>query len=284
MKAQPDCIVCLFRQALSAVRLVTDDPEIHRQVLAKIARLVADTSLDNTPAGFSQPAYKIIEEITGVKDPYKNLKKETNRIALNMKRHLRLLIEKSDDPLDAALHVAAAGNVIDAGVDRKFDVEKDVIELIGRNFAINDIEDLKKELGRGKKLFYIGDNAGEIVFDTLLVEQILKTRTEIIFTVKSGPIINDATMEDAEVSGMTKLVKVIETGSNAIGINWQDISDEFRQAVENTDIIIGKGHGNFETCNDRPENIYFLLKVKCPMVANAIGAEVENIVFKHLHR
>jgi len=104
----------------------------------------------------------------------------------------------------------------------------------------------------------------------------------VTFTVKSGPVINDATMADAESVGMTDLVPVMETGSNAIGVNWNNCSDEFRAVFEAADVVVSKGHGNFETCNDRPENIYFLLKAKCPMVADELGVQVGDIVFKRL--
>lgn len=281
MKAKPDCIVCMFRQALNTLRLITDDPEVHRMVLSKIARWVADTSLDNTPAGLSQPVYDIIAEATGVRDPYEKEKKKNNEIALKLLPELKSIVDSAEDPLGAALHIAAAGNMIDLGIGHKFNIEKDVLEIMNRNFAINAIEKFRKELSAGRKLLYLGDNAGEIVFDMLLVEHILRIGTEVIFTVKSGPIINDATMKDAEETGMTSLVRVIETGSNDIGVNWNNVSREFRKVFQDVDVIIGKGHGNFETCNDRPENIYFLLKAKCQMVADELGVVIGDIVFKH---
>jgi len=281
MKAKPDCIVCMFRQALNTLRLITDDPEVHRKVLSKIARWISDTSLYDTPAGISQPVYDIIAEATGVWDPYEKQKKESNEIALILLPALKSIVDTAEDPLDAALHIAAAGNTIDLGIDHKFNIEKDVPEIMNLDFAISAIEEFRKELGPRKKFLYLGDNAGEIVFDMLLVEHILQTRTEVIFAVKSGPIINDATMKDAEEIGMTNLVRVIETGSNDIGVNWNNASREFRKFFQDVDVIIGKGHGNFETCNDRPENIYFLLKAKCQMVADELGARLGDIVFKH---
>ncbi len=148
-----------------------------------------------------------------------------------------------------------------------------------RPFTFSAVDEFRRELGPGRKLLYLGDNAGEIVFDALLVEQLLATGTEVTFTVKSGPIINDATMEDAESTGMTSLVPVIETGSADIGIHWERCSQEFRTAFETADVILAKGHGNFETCNECPENVYFLLKAKCDLVANEIGCKLGDIVF-----
>ncbi|MEI6219261.1 MAG: ARMT1-like domain-containing protein, partial [bacterium] len=140
------------------------------------------------------------------------------------------------------------------------------------------------DLGPGRHLLYLGDNSGEIVFDTLLVEQILKTGTTVTYTVKSGPIINDATMDDAVVSGMTKLTKVIETGSDDIGVNWRRSSKQFKKAFSSSDVIIAKGHGNFETCDELPGNIYSLLKAKCNVVAAVLGVKLGDMVFHHTCR
>ena len=120
-----------------------------------------------------------------------------------------------------------------------------------------------------------------IIFDRILVEELLKTGVEIIFIVKSGPIINDAMMADARVAGLTDLVPVIETGSNDIGINVSRSSEEFLKAFKSADLILAKGHGNFETCCAFPQNFYFLLKAKCKVVAKELGVRMGDIVFKN---
>ncbi|MCK5529296.1 MAG: DUF89 family protein [Kiritimatiellae bacterium] len=280
MKAEVDCIPCMFKQALNTARVVTDDPDVHREILAKVAERVAGLELSQTPAAMSQPAYKIVSEVTGVSDPYESAKAESNRIAMQLSEEFEEWVELTDDSLDAALHIAAAGNVIDLGAGHKFDIEEDVRELMAQPFAVSSLDKFRAELKPGKKLLYLGDNAGEIVFDCLLVKQLLQHGVDVIFTVKSGPIINDATMRDANDVGMTDLVKVIETGGADIGVDWSNISDEFRAAFESADIIISKGHGNFETCNDRSENIYFLLKAKCELVADMLDVKLGDIVFK----
>lgn len=271
----------MFKQALNTVRIATGDESIHSEVLSKLGALVEKISLNNTPATLSKPAYKIIAELTGNSDPYSKHKKESNRLALEMLPDMRSLVMNSADPMDAALHLAAAGNIIDAGIGHMFDIKKDIAEFIHRRFAISAIDDFKKELGAGKTLLYLGDNAGEIVFDTVLVDLIQQTGTKVIYSVKSSPIINDATMEDAEFSGMTDLTSVIETGSDDIGVDFRNVSKEFMNIFKTADLILGKGHGNFETCNERPENLYFLLKAKCEMVANELEVNLGDLVFKH---
>lgn len=281
MKAKPDCILCLFNQALNTARIVTDDPEVQRKILSRVAESVCSLSLDQEPTNLSRPAYDAVAEITGVRDPYEKQKAETNHIALQLLPRLEKLVDDSDDPLNTALHVAVAGNIIDLGIGHEFNLEEDVLEMLHFNFAGNAIEDFRKDLVPGKKLLYLGDNSGEIVFDTLLVKQLTAAGIDVTFTVKSGPIINDATMKDAHDVGMTELAAVIETGSDDIGVRWKNTSDEFREAFKEADIILGKGHGNFETCDDRPENIYFLLKAKCQIVAQELGVDLGDIVFTH---
>jgi len=279
MKASADCIVCMFKQGLNTARLVTDDPTVHLKVLNALGKHVAELPEGGTPAVVSQPAYEIASAVTGVKDPYAQIKRDTNQAAMAVVEDIRRVIASSPDPLDSALHAAAAGNVIDLGIGHAFDIEKDIEAFMHRPFTFSAIDTFRTQLGTGRKLLYLGDNAGEIVFDALLVEQILATGTEVTFTVKSGPVINDATMEDADTTGMSALVPVLETGSADIGVNWERCSDAFREAFETADVIIAKGHGNFETCNERPENVYFLLKAKCELVAGEIGCKLGDIVF-----
>jgi len=281
MKASADCIACTFKQGLNTARLVSDDPAVHLRVMKELGRHIANLSDLGTPAIASQPAYEVVGAVTGVADPYARIKRDTNRAAMAVAEDIRSLIASSPDPLDSALHAAAAGNVIDLGIGHEFDIEKDIEAFMHRPFAFSAVDSFRDELGPGRKLLYLGDNAGEIVFDALLVEQLLATGTEVTFTVKSGPIINDATMEDAESTGMTGLVPVLETGSADIGIHWERCSDEFRSAFESAHVIIAKGHGNFETCNECRENVYFLLKAKCELVADEIGCTLGDIVFLH---
>jgi uncharacterized protein with ATP-grasp and redox domains len=281
MKSRPECIVCLFTQALNTVKAVSDDPAVQLEVLRRLMSRVAGATLEQTPARLSRPAYEVVAEVTGVSDPYRELKRESNRLALQMLPLLTSEVVRAPDPLEAALHAAAAGNVIDLGIGgHVFDIERDVTAMMRQPFAISDLHAFRNELGPGKKILYLGDNAGEIVFDRLLVQEILRTGTRVVYTVKSGPMINDATMEDARDSGMSELVEVIETGSDHIGVNWDAVSGAFRQAFETADAVLSKGQGNFESCSDIPGNIYFLLKAKCRVVAEELGAAEGDVVFK----
>lgn len=281
MKASPDCIVCVFWQALRTARLMTDNHELHKEVLSKVSAWIANAVLDTSPAVLSKPVYRIICEVIGNDDPFKTHKKRSNATALSLLPQLRELVAQSPNPLETALRISALGNLIDFGIGHDFNIEKDVKENINKDFAINVISEFEKELHPGCKLLYLGDNAGEIVMDMILVELLQKKGVQVTYTVKSAPIINDATMEDAKECGMISIARVITTGGDDIGINWNNVSQVFRDVFSSADVILAKGHGNFETCDERPENIYFLLRVKCHVVAKQLGVSEGNSVFVH---
>ena len=284
MKTRPDCIPCLFTQALNTARQITRDPGVLLAVMRAVGRYVHESaSLALSPAALSKPIYQIVNEITGTADPYAHLKEETNRLALQILPAVERFVASAPDPLEAALHAAVAGNIIDFGIAAHVDVNRDLLPLLAQPFAVNAIAEFRAELGPGRRVLYLGDNAGEIVLDTLLVQQIQRTGADVVFAVKSAPIINDATRADAEQAGMTRLATVIETGANDIGTILPNCSTEFRRHFAAADAIVAKGHGNFETCNELPSNLYFLLKIKCGMVAEELGLPAGAIVFKHGH-
>ncbi len=192
-------------------------------------------------------------------------------------------LQKSNDPLTTGAHLAVAGNIIDLGIGGGLDIHGTLSSALDIPFAINHIERLRADLAEYSSLFYIGDNAGEIVFDRLFIEVLKKLypHLEITFSVKSKPIINDATMEDAIDVGMTKVCDVIETGGNYIGAPLDKVGEKFLEKFNSSEIIIAKGHGNFETLNEETgKNIYFILKAKCQMVANELNVSVGDSVLK----
>lgn len=283
MKATADCLICLLRQALNTARALSKDENFHIHSVKKATSYVMNAPLEETPAAISKPIYKIIAKYAKIHDPFFAQKELSNNIAMQMAPTLRKIIKRSKDPLATALNIAVAGNTIDFGIaTHNFNIAKEINKLIKQNFSINVIDKFKNELKHIKNLLYICDNAGEIVFDMLLIEELLKNGLNIKAAVKSGPIINDATMEDAEKIGLTKIVQVITTGSDDIGINWKNVSKNFLKSLKEADCIIAKGQGNFETCDNRKENFYFLLKAKCYVIADALGVKLNDIVFTHI--
>lgn len=280
MRAVLDCIPCILRQGLNTARLATDDPEVQREILDRIMRELICTPLVGTPGDHSNVAYRVVREVTGVEDPYYELKRKYNRIALELYPRLKEIVASSEDPLHTAVKLAAAGNVIDLGIGVKFDVEREVEDVLRAPFSVDHFPGFKEELERARKLIYIGDNAGEIVFDKVLIEEIRKGGCDVTFVVRGGPCINDALREDAEEVGMEEVARVVDTGSDGIGIPWKDVSEEFREEFLEADLRIAKGQGNFETLSERQEPVYFVLKAKCEAVARELGVRYGDLVFK----
>jgi uncharacterized protein with ATP-grasp and redox domains len=281
LKSQPECLVCIFRQALNTARAATPNPRVHTEILRQLGRILPSLDMSQPPTTISKPVYDIVARVTGVRDPYAPSKRETNQAAMALLPTLEAMVHHSKNPLKSAIHLAVAGNIIDLGIGHAFDLKRDVHRIMKQPFAIDDDADFRKELRPGRCLLYLGDNCGEIVFDRVLVEQILARDVKVTFVVKSGPIINDATRADADFAGISALCPVIETGSNDIGVGWPNTSATFRRHVRQADIILGKGHGNFETCAGRKGNYYFLLKAKCDIVAAELGVRNGDAVFKH---
>jgi uncharacterized protein with ATP-grasp and redox domains len=141
-----------------------------------------------------------------------------------------------------------------------------------------DIQSLFQAVEASRSILYLGDNCGEIVFDRLFIEQLIPER--VTYVVRAAPIINDVTLEDARYTAMTDRVRVIDNGSDAPGTLLTECSQEFQEAFASTDLIIAKGQGNYETLHASDRPIFFMLKVKCPVVARHIGHEIGSYVIK----
>jgi uncharacterized protein with ATP-grasp and redox domains len=282
MKTYLDCIPCFVRQGLDAARLATDDEQIHEQVVREVLRLAADLDMNQTPPAMGQQIHRLIRELTGNEDPYHEMKRRFNRLAMEMCGELARRAKMAKDPLEAAVRLAIAGNIIDLGV--KTSIAESAIEGVVQNcltaeFDGQQVEAFRNSVHQAEKILYLADNAGEIVFDRLLIEQL--PREKITAAVRGRPVINDATMEDAKFVGLTGIVEVIDNGSNAPGTILETCSQRFRDQFENADLIIAKGQGNYETLSDLDKNIFFILKAKCPVIAGHIGCEIGDMILCH---
>jgi len=279
MKTYFDCIPCLVRQVLDSVRLTTDDEDIIEQVMRRALSLACRMDLRQSPPAMAQKIHRLIRKLTGVKDPYLQMKNRFNKLALQMYPELKDRIETSDDPFQTAVRLATAGNIIDLGVNSTLEesnVQKAINESLTEPLDMKALEEFSSATARANDILYLGDNAGEIVFDRLLIEQL--PCENITFVVKADPIINDATMEDAQIVGLTDIVKVIDNGSDAPGTILESCSRTFRRRFDEVDLVIAKGQGNYETLSDVNKDIFFILRAKCPVIARHLGCKVGSFV------
>jgi len=282
MRTYLECIPCFVRQALDAARLATSDLAVHERVLRETLRWASEMSFDQSPPSMGQRIHRLLREVSENPDPYRDAKRQANEVAMGWLPNLRERIGAAPDPLAAAMRVAIAGNIIDLGCRTEVS-EEEIRAAITRAFADplapEAVADFREALRSASRILYLADNAGEIVLDRLLVEQLPLER--VTLAVRGGPVINDATRADADLVGLTSLVKVVDNGSDAPGTILEDCSPAFRELFERADLLIAKGQGNYETLSEAGRNIYFLLQAKCPVIARDIGCTVGKAVLRH---
>lgn len=285
MHTELNCIPCMMRQTIDTLKLAVEDEEIRRKTVNAVLNYLQNIDYAKTPPDIGKRVYEIIHEMTGNPDPYHEVKQKYNAIALALYDDLRRIVYQNYDPVLTAAKLAVAGNVIDFGVSNREIHVKHIMESIDSlSFEINHFDRFIDDLKKAKRVMYLADNAGEIVFDRLFIEMLQRYYPEIglqfTVVVRGKPIINDATMEDAKMIGLERIAKVIDNGDNAPATILKYISDETIKEYQSADIIISKGMGNYETLDEENRLIYYLLKVKCSLTAKRIGAAEGSLVFK----
>ena len=284
MKLNLDCIPCFQRQALQAVRFISDDEKLHERVLREVAKKLLESNWDSTPPELAHQIHSIVKRITKENDPYKKVKRESNDLVLKMYPELKQKVNKSRDPLRTAVRLAIAGNIIDFGVPQEFNLEETIRDVLKKKFAIDDYKKLQEKLKDAKTLLFFVDNAGEIVLDKLLVETFLETKKleKIDFVVKGGPIINDATLEDAVYMGLDRLPnsEFLTISNGEAGTGPARSSQTVKNWITEHDLVISKGQGNYEGLSEH-NGLFFMLMVKCPIIASDLGVEVGDIILEY---
>lgn len=284
MQTFVDCVYCYLKQAVNCMMVAGVDEEIQHRVLFELMEDIKALDRRKTPAENSSEiilkTYKLIEN----EDPYREIKTKSNALALELYPSLKEYVEHSANPLLEVLKISAAGNVIDLGLNRSYDLKASLEQCLKTGFTINDYELFQSRLEKSERdeVVILADNTGEIVFDRLLAEELSKRGKKVICIVKGGPIVNDATREDALQTGMEKTAQIMTTGSNYLGALLHKISPEARGVLERAEVIIAKGQANFETLEHEElarGRIFFLLKLKCEGVARVAGAKFGDVVF-----
>jgi damage-control phosphatase, subfamily I len=278
MKTSLDCIPCFIRQTLDAARHNSDDPEFHKMVLKKILAQTAGMDMNQAPPEMAQYIHRQLRLISGIEDPYRDIKAQMNRIAMSILPTLRDEINNAADPLFSAVRYCITGNVIDMGAYSSLS-QSDVLQAVNETYQLplaGDYPAFKKALLKAENILYIADNAGEIAFDRLLIEQ-LQTKN-ITVAVRGAPVLNDCTRADAATVGLDQMVNIIDNGTDIPGTVLSECSAEFLSYYKNADLIISKGQGNFESLSDENKNIWFLFKVKCPVIAREANQPVGSLM------
>ncbi len=275
MKAESECYLCLLGQVLRTAGVLGVDETTARDLMREGCAFLAGTDFDRTPPEISEDLYSLLARLTGNADPYRALKKDHVARALKLYPELKNLAQRSPDPLRAALEISLAGNVIDFGANSEEACLEEVEFLNPGPFGIDDYRQLTEDLKKARRIVFLGDNAGETVFDRLFIEM---SGRRPVYAVREGPIINDATLEEARDSGLAEVAELVTSGCRAPGTVYEQCSPGFRRLLGQADLIISKGQGNFECLEQVSGPFYFLLKAKCRVVSRYLGVPRGSLI------
>ncbi|HHI68589.1 MAG TPA: DUF89 family protein [Planctomycetes bacterium] len=279
MKIYLDCYPCFLRQALEAGRFAGLNQEAQRTVLLGAMDILRALPRKATPPDIANRIHKAIRRLSGSEDPYKKEKEAWTARALELLPRLEGIVREAPDPLEAALRVGVAGNIIDLGPNfAPIDLEKTLQEALTRPFALDSLGEFRQALDRAEWVLLLGDNAGETVFDRVMIPRLGRP---VVYAAKGGPILNDATLEDARAAGLDQVARLVSTGCAAAGTDLGLSSPEFRKIFEEAPLILAKGQAQYETLSGRGDKrVFFLLKVKCPVIGRDLGGlETGSLVF-----
>ena len=279
MNIKFDCIPCSINNYLRLVKTGVIPEALQVPILRRLLGLLSTIDYSQSPPIIGRKMQRLIREFLQNPDPYRQIKENYNRMMLELYPDFEILVKESENPTDTAMRLAIAGNVIDFGSKYQLDVMDTINRAMGAKLAIDDSRQLRHDLNQANSLLYIGDNCGEIALDKLFLETI--DLPEMYFVVRDSPVINDVTIHDAEMTGLTTIAKVITTGDDAPGAVWESTSKEFKNIFTKADVIISKGQGNLEGLIDIPHNnIYFLLVTKCDLIAERVGTRKGEFIVK----
>ena len=277
MKINSFCLTCLIQMQESQVRKF-DDEEKKMKYMREILAFLSSCNPDLSAPALVKPLSRIYEKYWGIRDGMAEVKKEFNDFLLSMEKDIEEQIRKHADPLEAALCFARTGNYIDYAAVKDISKEKllELFEEQGKEgLDRKEYERLLGDLKKAQKLVYLTDNCGEVVLDKIALKILREyyPALEMTAVVRGAPVVNDTDIEAAHATGLDTVVRVIDNGSDIAGTDLDDISDEAREEIESSDIIISKGQGNFETIHGCGLNIYYLFLCKCDWFMRRFRAE-----------
>jgi uncharacterized protein with ATP-grasp and redox domains len=279
MRTYLDCYPCFLRQALSAARRAGADEDQQRLILQRTCAELQTLPERATPPQMAERIHRLVRAEVDHSDPYLAAKQEATRAALERYPVLREHVRTADEPLDAAIRISIAGNIIDFGIFETYDLDATVDRVLTQPFAIDDRPRLRAALADAREVLFLADNAGETVFDRVLIEALDRP---VCYVVKGSPVINDATREDAQAAGIDAIAEVMDNGSDAVGTLVERCSTAFRARLAAADLVIAKGQANYESLSSGPPPcgapIFFLLQAKCSVIAAELGVATGSII------
>jgi len=288
MKTYLDCVPCFFRQAIEAGRMGGLSGKKQKKIIDELCVELPKLKLSVSPPEIARVVNKLLQKHGKKQDFYAKIKEKSNNVGLRIYSKLKNKVSTSKEKLLTAIEIAILGNIIDYGAKNHLDVDKELDKLLHEDQqaikkerkGIFNYKQFSQHLQKAQKILYLADNAGETVFDRVLIEQIrlMYPNKQIIYAVKDKPIINDALIKDAVDCGIDRIAEVISSGSDAPGTVLSLCSKDFLKIYKNADMIISKGQGNFEALSGTKRSIFFLFLAKCPVIAREAKCKVGNLI------
>lgn len=281
MNIEHECIGCIAAQSRRVCEAIGADETLTRSITHYVETALQTADFTLSPPVLAAPLYEQMAVLARTDDLYREQKQHATEQAKTYVPFLRETIEKSADPLIAILKTAVVGNVIDLAAEVSFDLHEAISSVFTMPFNHDDTQKLSQSLETARTLLYIGDNAGEHIFDALAIESLQKLYPDLSITymVRGNPIINDVTLSEAYEAGIDKVARIMDSGVPTPGFVYELSSNEAKHAFDHADLIVAKGMGNYECMTPQRRNtICFLLKVKCSVVARSLGREIGDIV------
>jgi hypothetical protein len=255
--------------------------EQERRVMQETLKILQSLPAGATPPEIGTQVHALVRELTGNQDPYRQVKTDSTRKALALLPKLRQLVAEAEDPFEEAVRISIAGNIIDFGPNPDYDLWEVVERVRHQALALDKMAELRASIEAAGSILYLGDNAGETVFDRVLIETLDQPVT---YVVRGGPVLNDATLEDALAVGLAEVAEVIDNGARIPGTVLSACSPAFQARFHSAELILAKGMGNYETLSTVDAPIFFLLQVKCPVIGRDLGVPDFSVVVTDVPR
>ncbi len=281
MKASTHCLQC----SLSGFFNLADQFSMEEKQVKEFFSFLAGLNYDVTPVEIMKDCHAKIKELINNDDPYLEKKKLYNQKILGQYSYFIEEINNSEDPIKKAVTLSIGGNIIDFLPKDNQNIDEKIQNILQRDLAVDDVSSLLEDLRNASSVLYLTDNCGEVVLDKLLIQTLIEhnivDKEKIVVATRGVPIINDATIVDAEEIGLTTMLKVINNGDNAPGTLLKTTSKEFQDYFNKADVVISKGMGNYETLDEiANKKIYFLFVAKCKYAADLLGVAVDDFICK----
>lgn len=283
MRLDPECVGCIINQSVRVASAIEASPLLAQKLKSYVEDASRDFDFSQTPPEVASSVYEGMARLAGMDDLYAKAKESATQKALSLIPSLEQKIATCKNPLLTATKIAVAGNVIDLAAAIEFDLHEELEKIFETPFATDDFSKLEAALPHAKTIVYLGDNAGEHIFDKLYIQtlRLLYPHAKIYYFVRGNPIINDVTMQEALACGLDSVCEVVDSGVNTPGFIFERATPHAKELFMSADLVLSKGMGNYESLSPAPRgDIVFLLKVKCQVVANSLSLKSGDIVCK----